>query len=109
MAEKIKFKIVNIKKQALTPFEWKVLKIVSRIPLGKTRSYSWVAQKAGRPRAQRAVGRALSKNPFPLLIPCHRVIAKDGASSGFAFGVKTKKRLLCLEKEIGKQFCRKLF
>ncbi|MFA6379361.1 MAG: MGMT family protein, partial [Candidatus Omnitrophota bacterium] len=53
------------------------------------------------------VGQALNKNPFPLLIPCHRVIAQNGTPGGFAFGVKTKKKLLLLEKEIVQQFCQK--
>ena len=109
MKEKITFKILDKNKHALTPFEWNVLKTVSRIPLGETRSYAWVAQKAGRPGAQRAVGGALRKNPFLLLVPCHRVIAQDGTPGGFSAGVKTKKRLLALEKKIKEQFCQKSF
>ena len=58
----------------MTDFEKKVLKIVSKIPLGETRSYKWVAIKAGKPKAYRAVANALHKNPFPVFIPCHRVI-----------------------------------
>lgn len=103
----IKFKIAGGKKAALTAFEWKVLKVISGIPIGETRSYAWVAKKAGRPLATRAVGQALHKNPFPLLIPCHRVIAKDGSIGGFAFGIRTKAKLLLLEKEIARQFCQK--
>lgn len=91
----------------LTAFEGQVLKAASVIPFGETRSYAWVAAKTGRPKAVRAVGQALNKNPFPLLIPCHRVIAKDGTIGGFAFGVSLKKKLLVLEKEILKQFCQK--
>jgi O-6-methylguanine DNA methyltransferase len=66
-------------KSHLTAFEQRVLKVTSTIPFGQTRSYTWVAQKAGRPKAVRAVGQALNKNPFPLLIPCHRVIHKNGS------------------------------
>ena len=103
----IKFKIFQKQGQDLTVFEWQVLKAVTDIPLGQTRSYQWIAKKIGHPRAKRAVGQALNKNPFPLLVPCHRVIAQDGAIGGFAFGVRTKKKLLLLEKELTQQFCQK--
>ncbi|MBM3254085.1 MAG: MGMT family protein [Candidatus Omnitrophica bacterium] len=83
-----------------TEFEKRVLRVVSTIPLGQTRSYKWVAQKAGRPKAVRAVGQALKKNPFPILIPCHRVIKNDGSIGGYSLGVDTKKRLLMFEKDI---------
>lgn len=86
----------------MTAFEKRVLKITSTIPLGQTRSYSWVAQKAGKPKAVRAVGQALNKNPYPLLIPCHRVIHSDGRLGGYALGTKMKKQLLTLEKEIAR-------
>lgn len=83
-----------------TNFEIKVLKIVSTIPIGQTRPYKWVAKKAGSPRAVRAVGQVLKKNPFPLLIPCHRVIKNNGSIGGFSLGKKVKKNLLTLEKII---------
>ena len=107
MTRSITFKILKKRAPGLTAFEAKVLKAVASIPLGETRSYQWVAKKVGHPLAQRAVGQALNKNPFPLLIPCHRVIAQNGTPGGFAFGVKTKKKLLLLEKEIVQQFCQK--
>lgn len=83
----------------LTPFQRRVLRVVSNIPYGETRSYSWVARAVGEPEAQRAVGQALAANPLPLLIPCHRVIGKDGDLGGYAGGVKLKRRLL--EREAG--------
>ncbi|MFH0838958.1 MAG: MGMT family protein [Candidatus Omnitrophota bacterium] len=83
-----------------TYFEKKVLKVVSTIPIGETRSYKWVAQKAGYAKAVRAVGQVLKKNPFPLLIPCHRVIKNNGAIGGYSLGKKVKKSLLHLEKLI---------
>ncbi len=86
----------------LTEFEKKVLRAVMDIPLGEVRSYAWVACKIGKPKAVRAVGRALHKNPFPLLIPCHRVIRANGAWGGFAWGVVQKKKLLNLERQIRK-------
>ncbi len=84
----------------LSPFEKKVLGVTLKIPLGQTRSYAWVAKAAGNPKAVRAVGQALKKNPFPLLIPCHRVVCSDGCLGGYAGGVQMKKALLGLEKEI---------
>ena len=90
-----------MKSGKLTAFQWEVLEATLKIPLGETRSYKWIAEKAGRPGAARAVGHALRKNPFPLIIPCHRVIKSDGSLglySGKADG--RKKELLEIEKEI---------
>lgn len=67
------------------------------IPYGETRSYSWVAGCAGRPRAARAVGWAMSRNPVPIVVPCHRVVKKDGGLGGFGGGLDMKRRLLELE------------
>ena len=72
--------------------------MVSSIRWGETRSYGWVAGRLGSRRSQRAVGQALRKNPFPLIIPCHRVIRRDGAIGGFSCGRRLKKRLLTLER-----------
>lgn len=81
-------------------FQKKVYKAVLDIPLGETRSYEWVARKIGRPKAARAVGTALKNNPFTIIIPCHRVINSDGSLGGYSKGLKKKKYLLKLEKEI---------
>ncbi len=80
-----------------TDFEKKVWLFVRKIPFGETMTYKQVAEKIGRPGAARAVGRALSKNPIPIVIPCHRVIESDGSIGGYSSGVKTKIRLLELE------------
>ncbi len=88
----------------MTPFTRKVYKAVLKIPLGEVRTYKWVAQKIGHPRAFRAVGQALNQNPYPLIIPCHRVIKSDGKSGGYSRGIKTKRLLLDLEKKI-KNLC----
>ncbi len=80
-----------------TPFQRKVWKIVGTIPHGDTRSYKWVAEKAGYHRAARAVGQALKKNPLPGIIPCHRVIRSDGSLGGFSRGLKKKRELLRTE------------
>lgn len=80
----------------LSPFTWKVLAEVRKIPYGKLRTYKWVAQKISC-KAYRAVGHALGKNPFPIIIPCHRVVRTDGTLGGFSSGITLKKKLLWLE------------
>lgn len=69
-----------------------------KIPSGQTRSYAWVAKEIEKPKATRAVAQALHRNPWPLIIPCHRVISSDGNIGGYAYGVELKKLLLELEK-----------
>ena len=86
----------------LTPFAKKVYKAVLSISIGEVRSYKWVAQKIGCPGATREVGQILKHNPWPLIIPCHRVICADGKLGGYASGQKKKKTLLDLEKQIRK-------
>jgi len=84
----------------MTPFAIKVYKAVLSIPLGQVRSYKWVAQRAGSPGACRAVGSILKNNPYPLVIPCHRVVRSDKKIGGYVFGSRNKKMILDLEKEI---------
>ncbi|HOW35496.1 MAG TPA: MGMT family protein [Candidatus Omnitrophota bacterium] len=99
-----KFRRKNItgSENKLTPFEWKVLAATAKIPLGQTRSYQWIAKAIGKPQAVRAVGQALGRNPFPLIIPCHRVVKSDGSLGGYAGGSKMKMNLLRLEEEIAR-------
>ena len=80
-----------------TPFQREVWKATKLIPHGETRSYLWVAKQIKRPEAARAVGQALGRNPLPVIIPCHRVIASDGQLGGFSDGLEMKRYLLCLE------------
>ena len=85
----------------LTRFQWKVLTVTAKIPLGETRTYKWVARQVGSPRAVRAVGQALKRNPYPVIIPCHRVIKEDGSLGGYAGGSgKRKSDLLDIEQEV---------
>lgn len=84
----------------MTPFASKVYKIVLSIPLGEVRTYKWVAKKAGRPKAARAVGMVLKNNPYPLIIPCHRVVKSGGRPGGYIFGKKAKQMFLNLERQI---------
>ena len=81
----------------LSPFTRAVLRITAGIPYGEVRSYRWVAERLGKPRAMRAVGNALARNPIPIIIPCHRVVRSDGALGGFALGLNWKRKLLDLE------------
>ncbi len=82
-----------------THFQRKVWEITRLIPYGETRSYAWVAEQINKPRAMRAVGQALGKNPLPIIVPCHRVVASDGKLGGFGGGVEMKRYLLSLEAE----------
>ncbi len=83
---------------ALTSFEKKVLSELKKVPFGQTITYKGLAEDLGSPKAFRAVGRALGKNPWPLFIPCHRVVASDGLLGGFSGGLEIKKRLLDFEQ-----------
>lgn len=84
----------------ITSFAKQVYKVVLSIPIGEVRTYKWVAKKIGRPKAYRAVGGALKNNPYPLIIPCHRVIQSTGKLGGYTGGKKIKKALLELERQI---------
>jgi methylated-DNA-[protein]-cysteine S-methyltransferase len=82
-----------------TPFQRQVYEAARTIPCGETRSYGWIAKQIGKPKAARAVGQALGKNPFLVIVPCHRVIAGDGTLGGFGGGLEMKQKLLELEKQ----------
>ncbi len=86
----------------MNSFSKKVYKVVLTIPLGEVRSYKWVAKKIGHPKAYRAVGQALRNNPYPLIIPCHRVVSSNGNLGGYSQGIKKKKAILDLERQIKK-------
>ena len=81
-----------------TPFQAEVWRALSEIPYGETASYREIAEKIGRPRACRAVGMACRRNPLPIIIPCHRVIGKDGSLTGYEGGLAVKECLLRLEQ-----------
>ena len=80
--------------KGLSGFGREVYMAVLDIPKGQTRSYKWVAIRIGRPKAARAVGNALNKNPYSGIVPCHRVIKSDRSIGGFASGPSRKKRML---------------
>lgn len=81
-----------------TPFQQKVWEELKKIPYGETRTYQQIAEAVGNPKAVRAVGMACNRNPCPIIIPCHRVIGKNGKLTGYAPGLDTKARLLELER-----------
>ena len=83
----------------VTPFQRRVYEAAREIPPGETRSYGELAMRMGSPGGARAVGHALGRNPFVLVVPCHRVLAANGGLGGFSAhgGVRTKRRLLDIE------------
>jgi len=80
-----------------TEFEKTVWHALREIPYGETRTYKWLAEKIGKPNASRAVGQALSRNPLPIIVPCHRIIESDGSLGGYSGGIDIKRRLLDIE------------
>ena len=86
-----------------TPFQCQVWQTSRLIPQGETRSYAWVANQIGKPKAVRAVGQALGRNPLPIIVPCHRVVNSNGQLGGFGGGLELKRRLLYLEASAGIQ------
>lgn len=80
-----------------TPFQERVWRVLRELPYGASVSYSHVARMAGSPRAIRAAAQAIGSNPCLVLLPCHRVLGKDGSLTGYAAGLELKARLLELE------------
>lgn len=88
---------VQVDLSAVSDFEQKALLLLRKIPRGEVRPYSWLAREAGHPRAVRAIGNAMARNPVPLLLPCHRVVPADGGVGRYAFGAALKRELLARE------------
>ena len=84
--------------QSGTPFQKQVWQAIGNIPYGSTKSYADLAKECGSPKAYRAVGGACGANPVMLIVPCHRVVGKDGKLTGFSAGLPLKTRLLELER-----------
>ena len=83
--------------EAVGDFRARVYKEVARIPPGRTRSYSEIAEQVGSPRAARAVGTAMATNPFAPIVPCHRVVRADGTLGGYGGGLPLKRKMLRFE------------
>lgn len=93
--------IFNIKMNpAGTDFQKKVWQELYKIPFGVVCSYKHIAIAIGNPNASRAVGMANSRNPIPLIVPCHRVIGSGGQMTGFAHGIEMKKNMIQFEKDV---------
>jgi methylated-DNA-[protein]-cysteine S-methyltransferase len=86
-----------------TDFQEKVWQEIALIPYGQTISYSELAERAGAPQAIRAAGTTTGRNPVSIIVPCHRVMGKNGSMSGFAGGLEKKQYLLQLENAVPKQ------
>jgi methylated-DNA-[protein]-cysteine S-methyltransferase len=82
-----------------TPFQKRVWQELQKIPFGRTASYGEIAERVGNAKACRAVGMANNKNPIPIIVPCHRVIGKNGSLVGFGGGLDLKRQLLNLEND----------
>lgn len=83
-----------------TPFQHEAWMALAQIPFGHTLSYSELAQRLGKPKAARAVGAAIGKNPLSIVLPCHRVIGAKGQLTGFAGGLNVKAQLLAMESSL---------
>lgn len=87
-----------------TTLQLEVFEALKTIPYGETRTYTEIAEQINRPKAVRAVGIAIGKNPLLVIIPCHRVIGKSGKLTGYSGGIPMKQALLTLEKKNVNQF-----
>lgn len=83
--------------RGVRPFAERVLAELARVPYGETTTYGALAAKVGAPRAARAVGTVMNRNPIPIVLPCHRVVGSNGSLTGYAGGLHVKERLLRLE------------
>ncbi len=90
---------VKIDFSGVSSFQKSVYQAAMAVPYGETVSYGWIAKYIGKPLAARAVGQALGRNPLPIVIPCHRVLAAQGKLGGFGGGLPLKQYLLKLESK----------
>lgn len=95
--EKVDFSGIKVKFEGVSKFQSDVLRKTMEVPYGELISYGELAVLAGSPGAARAVGTAMSRNPVPIVIPCHRVIHADGGLGGYGGGLEFKRWLLSLE------------
>ena len=91
---------LRLDRRLIGEFAWNVLRATSRVGFGELATYGQIAARIDRPKAARAVGRALGSNPIPVVIPCHRVVGAGGSLTGYAGGLPRKQTLLRLEGSI---------
>ena len=105
----VTFADVALDLSGVTPFYRAVLLAARELPPGETVTYGWLATHIGHPRSARVVGAALGRNPVPIIVPCHRVVAANGKTGGFSApgGVATKIRLLASERGFGALFAQR--
>jgi len=99
--ERVEFTDIPVDLSNCSPFQRDVLNVTRQISYGEVRTYKWIAEYLGKPKASRSVGQALANNPVPIIIPCHRVIGSDGNLTGYGLGLSMKRQLLIMEKRSG--------
>ena len=100
--EPVDLSTIALDMEGVPPFHRRVFEIARTIPLGRTCTYGDIAARLGEPGSARAVGEALGRNPFPIIVPCHRVLTARGTLGGFSAhgGVATKRRMLMIERAL---------
>lgn len=93
---------LKIDTSVLTPMQRRVLRALQDIPCGEVRSYQWLAERVGKKKGARAVGKMLGSSPIPIIFPCHRIIRSDGRLGGFSAGIRWKRKLLAHEQQARK-------
>jgi methylated-DNA-[protein]-cysteine S-methyltransferase len=84
---------------SITPFQRRVLEATAKVPRGEVSTYAEIARRIGQPKAVRAVGQALRRNPIPILVPCHRVISSDGTLGGYGGNLRDQRKVELLKLE----------
>ena len=95
--EAVEYPVDHLDSTRCSEFQWRVLMVERTIPRGCVCSYGQLAAMVGNPKAARAVGSALARNPFPIIIPCHRTVRNDGSLGGFGGGLAMKRAFLEME------------
>lgn len=100
--ESVKFDDIQLRLPSLTEFQKNVIQVTRKMPYGSTITYGALAERAGHPKAARAVGTVMSSNRFPIIIPCHRVVGSGNGLGGYSApqGVNLKQKLLEMEAEV---------
>ena len=93
----VDFREIPVAVEMGTAFQDAVWDTIYQIPYGEVRSYKWIAEQIGKPKAVRAVGNATGSNPISIIIPCHRVIGSNGNLGGYGGGIERKRQLLTFE------------
>lgn len=94
----INFAEIPVQSTYATDFQQEVWNTIQQIPYGGVRTYQWIADQIGRPKAARSIGNATGANPASILIPCHRVVGSNGRLGGYGGGIERKRQLLALER-----------